>query len=131
MSTLYKLHIHERKGLVITAAVSYKETEKMLRDVFWDESDDFHYCDRQIRKDELLNFKEGYSKTPNSGVVRCFEEDIEQAKQVLIEAVNKRTVAECARLKKLVDNYNREVAGVPGTLLINLVVETVTNDNRS
>lgn len=130
MSTLYKLHIHERKGLVKTAAVSFRETEKMLRDVFWDESDDFHYCDRQINKDNLLKFKEGYMKTPNSGVVFCFEQDLEQGKQVLIEAVNKRTVAECARLKRLVDNCNREVAGVPGTLLINLVVETVTNDNR-
>lgn len=131
MSTLYKLHIHERKGLVKTAAVSFRETEKMLRDVFWDESGDYHYCDRQIHKDILLKFKEGYSKSPNSGVVFCLEEDLEQAKQVLIEAVNKRTVAECAWLKKLVDNYNREVAGVPGTLLINLVLETVTNDNRS
>lgn len=125
MSTLYKLHIREGKGLVKTAAISFRETEKMLRDIRWDESGDYHYCDRQINKEILLKFKEGYHKSPNSGCVFCFEEDIEQGKQVLVEVVNKRTVAECNRLKRLVDSYNRDVMGVPGVVLINMVVETV------
>lgn len=131
MSTLYKLHVHGERGLVITPAISFTETEKMLRDILWDDSNDYRYCDRQIRKEELLKFKEGLSQIPASGVVRCFEEDIEQAKQVLIDVVNKRTVAECARMKRMVDIYNREVECVPDMLLINMIVETETNDHRS
>lgn len=116
---LLKVFVTRHGKVVHEVATEYKQTPKMLtKIVFLCERYGDQYDNKNIRLDELMKLHPGFRSIPVSGCVYCFEDDLEAAEKILVEAINERVRKMLKGFIYSIDEHNKSVEGVPGALKI-------------
>lgn len=118
---LLKVYVGKGEKITFDKAESYKQTAKLLKDIVFncDRYGD-RYPNKQVRIEDMMKFNVGFSSSPSSGCVYCFEEDLEEAKKILVEVINKRVQGMLNRFKFDVEEHNRQTVNAEGVHRIKL-----------
>lgn len=124
-----KVYIGKGDTIAVDKTVVYKKTAKLLKDIIFD-CDRYgdRYPNKQVKLDDLLKFHVGWRSCPSSGCVYCFEEDLDKAKEILIQAINNRVQGLWNSFMFNVNQHNKDVANTPGVMTINATVEFKVNE---
>lgn len=130
---LLKVYVGKGEEIAVTKAVSYKQTEKMVRDIVFD-GDRYgdRYSNKQVRIEDMLKFYayEWMSK-PSSGCVYCFEEDLERAKEVLISGINYRLSQLLNKITSQLEDHNASVGVIAGVYKVSVTMDQYTTVVKS
>lgn len=118
---LLKVYVGKDGEITFDKAESYKQTAKLLKDIVFicDRYGD-RYPNKQVWIEDMMKFNVSLRSFPFSGCVYCFEKDLEEAKKILVIAINNRVQGMLNRFKFDVEEHNRQTANAEGVHRIKL-----------
>lgn len=122
-----KVYVGKGQAIAFDSSTDYKRTEKMIKDIVFDCNRwGDRYPNRNIRTADLMKFMPGIRDDISSGCVYCFSSDLEKAKSILIESINKRLVRAVDSFMKQMAWHAESVENVPGVKTVKIIPEYET-----